>query len=63
MLAAEEAALDSGFEKIVLSTFEDNAIAQSLYLAMEYRKVGVRKRHFKMPKGFIDEVLFEKELV
>jgi RimJ/RimL family protein N-acetyltransferase len=63
MRAAEEAALVSGFEKIVLSTFEDNAIAKSLYLAMDYRLVGIRKRHFKMPKGFIDEVLFEKELV
>ncbi len=62
MRAAEEAGLASGFQKIVLSTFEDNAIAQSLYLAMEYREVGIRKRHFKMPKGFIDEVLFEKEL-
>jgi RimJ/RimL family protein N-acetyltransferase len=47
----------------VLSTFEDNAIAKSLYLAMDYRQVGIRKRHFKMPKGYIDEVLFEKQLV
>jgi ribosomal protein S18 acetylase RimI-like enzyme len=63
MIAAEQAALDSGFEKIVLSTFEDNGIARSLYLAMDYRQVGIRKRHFKMPKGYIDEVLFEKQLV
>ena len=63
MQAAEEAALDSGFQKIILSTFEDNLIARSLYATMKYREVGVRKRHFKMPKGFIDEVLFEKELV
>ncbi|MFW9846584.1 MAG: GNAT family N-acetyltransferase [Candidatus Thorarchaeota archaeon] len=63
MQAAEDAAIGSGYEKIVLSTFEDNVAARSLYNAMEYREIGVRRRHFKMPQGYIDEVLFEKELV
>ena len=63
MLSAEKVALAEEYEKIVLSTFANNAIALSLYDTLEYRIVGVRRSHFKMPKGYIDEVLLEKELV
>ena len=63
MRAGEEIGITSGYTKIVLSTFEDNKVARDLYEKLGYRIVGVRKNHFKMPKGFIDEVLMEKELV
>ncbi|MFX1416860.1 MAG: GNAT family N-acetyltransferase, partial [Promethearchaeota archaeon] len=60
MQAAEDAGVDAEYEKIILSTFRDNEIAISMYHAMGYREVGVRARHFAMPQGYIDEVLFEK---
>ncbi|MFX0108624.1 MAG: GNAT family N-acetyltransferase [Candidatus Hodarchaeota archaeon] len=63
MKAAEDAAREEEFHKIVLSTFESNSIACSLYLTLGYREVGRRERHFMMPKGYIAEVLFEKELI
>jgi len=62
MQTSEEIASTNGYTKIILSTFEDNTIARDLYESLGYRVVGVRKNHFKMPKGFIDEVLMEKEL-
>jgi ribosomal protein S18 acetylase RimI-like enzyme len=63
MLAAEKTGLEKNYTKIILSTFEDNTVALHLYTHLGYRLVGVRKNHFNMPKGFIDEVLMEKELV
>jgi ribosomal protein S18 acetylase RimI-like enzyme len=63
MLSGEDIGLQHDFTKIILSTFEDNEVAKTLYLDLGYRIVGVRKNHFNMPKGFIDEVLMEKELV
>jgi ribosomal protein S18 acetylase RimI-like enzyme len=62
MLAGEEMGLERDFTKIVLSTFEDNEVATSLYLHLGYRVVGIRENHFNMPTGFINEVLMEKEL-
>ena len=62
MVAAQEAALENGFSKIILSTFHDNLSAIHLYSSLGFRQVGVRRNHFDMPKGFIDEVLMEKEL-
>ncbi|MDF1540535.1 MAG: GNAT family N-acetyltransferase, partial [Candidatus Thorarchaeota archaeon] len=63
MEAAEDAGRQQKYEKITLSTFENNAIARNLYDRMGYRFVGKRERHFRMPKGFIDEILMEKLLV
>ncbi|UCE11096.1 MAG: GNAT family N-acetyltransferase [Candidatus Thorarchaeota archaeon] len=63
MMAAEEAAHAEGFEKIILSTFDSNDLAKSLYDSMGYRVVGYRMKHFKMPDGYINEVLYEKELL
>ncbi len=63
MLAAEEAGRQQRYEKITLSTFDNNAIALSLYESLGYRLIGKRERHFQMPKGFIDEVLMEKRIV
>lgn len=63
MLAGEEVARNKDYSKIILSTFDDNEAARSLYESLGYRTVGVRKNHFNMPKGYIDEVLMEKELV
>jgi ribosomal protein S18 acetylase RimI-like enzyme len=63
MLASEEIGLEKEYTKIILSTFENNTIALELYKKLGYRLVGVRKNHFNMPKGFIDEVLMEKELI
>ena len=62
MRSAEEAAVTKEFEKIILSTFEDNEIAKCLYNSLGYRTVGFRKRHFKMARGYISEILLEKEL-
>lgn len=62
MLCAERFAREMDYEKIVLSTFEDNVIARSLYESLGYRFVGIRKKHFKMPHDYIDEILMEKFL-
>lgn len=62
MTAAENEAKALGYIKIVLSTFDDNAAARSLYDSCGYVVVGRRKNHFRMPKGYIDEILYEKEL-
>jgi ribosomal protein S18 acetylase RimI-like enzyme len=62
MTAAENAAVAKEYEKIVLSTFNDNELALSLYQSLGYRTVGYRVRHFKMERGYVDEVLMEKIL-
>jgi RimJ/RimL family protein N-acetyltransferase len=63
MRSGEGSALERDYSKIILSTFADNEIARNLYDSLGYRFVGIRKNHFNMPKGYIDEVLMEKELV
>ncbi len=62
MLASEDAAMDAGYSKIILSTFEDNHLARPLYDSLNYRIVGIRERHFKMSKGYVNEILMEKWL-
>jgi RimJ/RimL family protein N-acetyltransferase len=62
MLAAEDAAREKGFLKIILSTFESNTIARPLYTSLGFRTIGVRERHFMMAGTYIDEVLMEKWL-
>jgi RimJ/RimL family protein N-acetyltransferase len=62
MLSAEEAGRESGYEKFILSTFVNNEPAISLYRSLDYLTVGTRNRHFKMPNGYIDEVLMEKAI-
>lgn len=62
MLSGERAALEKDYSKIILSTFDDNEVAKGLYVSLGYRVVGIRKNHFNMPKGLIDELLMEKEL-
>ncbi len=63
MECAEKTAVEQEYEKIILSTFCDNEIAYALYDSLGYKKVGLRSRHFKMPSGYIDEILMEKHLV
>ena len=63
MLSGHSVASEKAYTKIVLSTFADNKKAIQLYESLNYRTVGTRKAHFNMPKGFIDEVLMEKELL
>ncbi|MHA1770051.1 MAG: GNAT family N-acetyltransferase [Candidatus Thorarchaeota archaeon] len=63
MLAADDVARENGFEKIVLSTFADNKIARHLYESVGYRLVGIREKHFKMPHGYVDEILYEKKIL
>ncbi|MFX1483188.1 MAG: GNAT family N-acetyltransferase [Promethearchaeota archaeon] len=62
MLSGHQIASERGYTKIILSTFADNKVALQLYKSLGYRFVGIRKNHFNMPKGFIDEVLMEKEV-
>jgi ribosomal protein S18 acetylase RimI-like enzyme len=62
MLAAEQVAISQNYEKIILSTFANNIAALKLYESLDYSIVGKRLRHFKMPKGYIDEILMEKLL-
>jgi len=62
MLSGESAAFDKEYSKVILSTFNDNEVAKNLYISLGYRIVGIRKNHFNMPKGLIDELLMEKEL-
>ncbi|TFH08252.1 MAG: GNAT family N-acetyltransferase [Candidatus Thorarchaeota archaeon] len=63
MLSGEDMGLERNYTKIILSTFDDNEVAKFLYQNLGYRIVGIRKNHFNMPTGFIDEVLMEKELI
>ncbi len=63
MLAVEEAGRIQRYEKIVLSTFESNNVALGLYESLGYHIVGMREKHFLMPKGYINEVLMEKLIV
>ncbi len=63
MTTAEEAAVLEEYEKIVLSTLADNTTALALYRSLNYRTIGIRKDQFKMPSGYVDQVLFEKKLV
>ncbi len=62
MTCAEARALELGYEKLVLSTFHHNVVALSLYHSVGFEDVGLRKRHFKMPYGYVDEVLMEKHI-
>jgi ribosomal protein S18 acetylase RimI-like enzyme len=62
MMSGESVAVEKDYTKIILSTFDDNEIAKNLYNSLRYRVVGIRKNHFNMPKGLIDELLMEKEL-
>jgi RimJ/RimL family protein N-acetyltransferase len=62
MICVEETALKKRYNKVILSTFDDNEIAKHMYESLGYRFVGIRKRHFKMHHGYIDEVLYEKEI-
>lgn len=62
MICAEETAQKERYQKIILSTFIDNEIAKHMYESLGYRSVGIRKRHFKMHHGYIDELLYEKEI-
>ncbi|MFW9812683.1 MAG: GNAT family N-acetyltransferase [Candidatus Thorarchaeota archaeon] len=63
MLSGHEIAMKKAYTKIILSTFANNEKAIHLYKSLGYTTVGIRKAHFNMPKGFIDEVLMEKELI
>ena len=63
MLSGEDLGLERDFTKIILSTFDDNEVAKCLYHDLGYSIVGIRKNHFNMPSGFIDELLMEKELI
>jgi ribosomal protein S18 acetylase RimI-like enzyme len=62
MMAAEVVAKSKAYLKIILSTFDDNLAAKHLYTSLGFREVGIRRNHFDMPYGFIDEVLMEKEI-
>jgi len=65
MVASEDTAHELRYEKITLSTFDNNEVAIALYKKLEYRTVGTRVKHFKMSSAYIDyigEILMEKLL-
>ncbi|MBD3352027.1 MAG: GNAT family N-acetyltransferase [Candidatus Lokiarchaeota archaeon] len=55
-----EEAQENGKEKIILTVFETNKHAISLYQKLGFDTVGVRKKHFFMNGQYIDEILMEK---
>ena len=62
MEAAEEWARDVGVRKIELHVFPHNEAALALYDRLGYRRVGVRRGHFRRADGYIDAILMEKDL-
>lgn len=62
ILAAFDAALVVGYQKITLSVFANNDRAIALYTKMGFRQVGRKEKQFYINKEYIDEILMEKFL-
>jgi RimJ/RimL family protein N-acetyltransferase len=62
MEAAETWAREVGVRKIELHVFPHNEAALALYEQLGYRRVGVRRDHFRRGDGYVDAILMEKEL-
>jgi RimJ/RimL family protein N-acetyltransferase len=62
MEAAEAWAREVGVRKIELHVFPHNEAALALYEHLGYRRVGVRRGHFRRSDGYVDAILMEKDL-
>jgi RimJ/RimL family protein N-acetyltransferase len=62
MEAAEAWARSVGVRKIELHVFPHNQAALALYEQLGYRRVGVRRGHFRRSGGYVDAILMEKDL-
>jgi RimJ/RimL family protein N-acetyltransferase len=59
---AEAWARSVGVRKIELHVFPHNEAALALYDRLGYRRVGVRRDHFRRSEGYVDAILMEKDL-
>ena len=59
---AEAWARSVGVRKIELHVFPHNEAALALYDRLGYRRVGVRRGHFRRAEGYVDAILMEKDL-
>jgi RimJ/RimL family protein N-acetyltransferase len=59
---AEAWARGVGVRKIELHVFPHNDAALALYDRLGYRRVGVRRGHFRRSDGYVDAILMEKDL-
>ena len=62
MEAGEAWGREVGVRKIELHVFPHNEAALALYDELGYRRVGVRRDHFRRSDGYVDAILMEKEL-
>ena len=62
MESAEDWARNVGVRKIELHVFPHNEAALALYDRLGYRRVGLRRGHFRRLDGYVDAILMEKEL-
>jgi RimJ/RimL family protein N-acetyltransferase len=62
MESAEAWARSVGVRKIELHVFPHNESALALYERLGYRRVGVRRAHFRRSGGYVDAILMEKDL-
>ena len=51
-----------GVRKIELHVFPHNEAALALYDRLGYRRVGIRRGHFRRRDGYVDAILMEKDL-
>jgi RimJ/RimL family protein N-acetyltransferase len=62
MESAEAWARSVGVRKIELHVFPHNESALALYERLGYRRVGIRRGHFRRSGGYVDAILMEKDL-
>jgi RimJ/RimL family protein N-acetyltransferase len=62
MEAGEAWGREVGVRKIELHVFPHNEAALALYDELGYRRVGVRRDHFRRSDGYVDAILMEKDL-
>jgi RimJ/RimL family protein N-acetyltransferase len=62
MESAEAWARGVGVRKIELHVFPHNEAALGLYDRIGYRRVGLRRGHFRRSDGYVDAILMEKDL-
>jgi len=58
----EQAAIEQGFHKLVLSTFRFNSLGQGLYKSMGFREVGTYEKQGLLDGIWVDVTIMEKLL-